>query len=380
MRLLVVDNHAASPHQQALYRALAARDGFEVTLLVPRHWHDGFTEQSCHPESLPGLRLISANAAFSGRSHRGFMPHLWTLLRRERFDILLLDAEPETFQALHGSLLRSLSAATSRLVVTSWRNIGQAPGVYPYRLSWLHHYAERNVLSRIDGLIAHNRTAQSILEKKTRAVIETIPPCVDSELFKGHPPSEEAVRENGSRFAIGYAGRLVVEKGVDTLLSACSRMDHPRELHIYGRGPDEQRLRKLALTLGMGDDVIWHGGVALRDLPGHLAALDVLVLPSRTTEFWKEQFGRVLTEAMAAGVPVVGSDSGEIPETIGPAGLVFPEGDAGSLHDQLLRIRSDRELRRRLIEAGELRVKEKFSSHVVSGAYAAFFRRISEAK
>ena len=51
--------------------------------------------------------------------------------------------------------------------------------------------------------------------------------------------------------------------------------------------------------------------------------LHALVLPSRTTPRWKEQFGRVLIEAMACGVPPVGSDSGEIPHVIDDAGLVF---------------------------------------------------------
>ena len=64
----------------------------------------------------------------------------------------------------------------------------------------------------------------------------------------------------------------------------------------------------------------------LNDVPRHLRALDALVLPSESTPLWKEQFGHVLIEAMACGVPVVGSDSGAIPEVIGEAGLLFPGG------------------------------------------------------
>ena len=67
------------------------------------------------------------------------------------------------------------------------------------------------------------------------------------------------------------------------------------------------------------------------EVPAVLRALDVLVLPSLTTPSWKEQFGRVLQEAMACAIPVVGSDSGEIPHVIGDAGLVTPEGDAAAL-------------------------------------------------
>jgi glycosyltransferase involved in cell wall biosynthesis len=93
------------------------------------------------------------------------------------------------------------------------------------------------------------------------------------------------------------------------------------------------------------------------------ASLDVLVLPSRTTRTWVEQFGRVLVEAMWCGVPVVGSDSGEIPwviETTG-GGLVFPEGDVASLRQALVRLRDDPSLRRRLAADGRHQVEQQFS-------------------
>jgi glycosyltransferase involved in cell wall biosynthesis len=71
-------------------------------------------------------------------------------------------------------------------------------------------------------------------------------------------------------------------------------------------------------------------------VPRLMNALDVLVLPSRTTPTWKEQFGRVIIEAHACGVPVIGSDSGAIPEVIGPAGLTFPEGNIAALADSIM--------------------------------------------
>jgi glycosyltransferase involved in cell wall biosynthesis len=93
------------------------------------------------------------------------------------------------------------------------------------------------------------------------------------------------------------------------------------------------------------------------------AQLDVLVLPSRTTPTWKEQFGRVVIEALWCGVPVVGSDSGEIPwliELTG-GGLTFPEGDRDKLAEQLTKLRNDTSLRRRLSSAGRGAVERLFS-------------------
>jgi glycosyltransferase involved in cell wall biosynthesis len=69
--------------------------------------------------------------------------------------------------------------------------------------------------------------------------------------------------------------------------------------------------------------------------------MDCLVVPSRSTPTWKEQFGRVIVEAFLSGVPVVGSSSGSIPELIGNDGVVFPEGDGGALADALRHLLQD---------------------------------------
>jgi glycosyltransferase involved in cell wall biosynthesis len=94
-------------------------------------------------------------------------------------------------------------------------------------------------------------------------------------------------------------------------------------------------------------------------------AIDVLVVPSLTTRNWAEQFGRVVVEAMANDVPVIGSDSGAIPEVIGDAGLVVPEGDAEALAGALERLRGDAGLRARLVQAGRRRVREAYGYDVV---------------
>jgi glycosyltransferase involved in cell wall biosynthesis len=104
--------------------------------------------------------------------------------------------------------------------------------------------------------------------------------------------------------------------------------------------------------------------------------MDVLVLPSRTMPTWKEQFGRVLIEAMACGVPVIGSDSGEIPTTIGEAGMVFSEGDADGLAAQIARLYNDPVLRMGLGEKARKRAAENFSTSKVGTLYREFFERV----
>src|SRR4029078_3755784 len=68
-------------------------------------------------------------------------------------------------------------------------------------------------------------------------------------------------------------------------------------------------------------------GVPHSDVPAWLNAMTILCAPSRTTPIWKEQFGRMLIEAMACGVPAFASESGEMPAVVHDAGRVLPEGD-----------------------------------------------------
>ena len=102
-----------------------------------------------------------------------------------------------------------------------------------------------------------------------------------------------------------------------------------------------------------------------------------MVLPSRTTATWKEQFGRVLTEAMACGVPVVGSNSGAIPEVIADAGLIFPEGDAMSLAAQLQRLANEHTLAVELGRRGMARVVDNYSQKRIAAKTAAFLQELA---
>jgi glycosyltransferase involved in cell wall biosynthesis len=118
-----------------------------------------------------------------------------------------------------------------------------------------------------------------------------------------------------------------------------------------------------------------------RDLiPRWLGSLHLLVLPSRTGTTWKEQFGRVLAEAMASGVPVVGSDSGEIPYVIGDAGLVFPEGNAAGLASSIDSIYRMPGLRERLVARGRERCSGVFSVEAQLPNYLGLFRSLTNAR
>jgi glycosyltransferase involved in cell wall biosynthesis len=111
-------------------------------------------------------------------------------------------------------------------------------------------------------------------------------------------------------------------------------------------------------------------------MAGFYPTLDIFVLPSRTTKTWKEQFGRVLIEAMACETAVVGSSSGEIPHVIGDAGLIFEQGNVQHLREQITRLISRPSDRRRLGQTGRLRVLNQYSMGHVAEKTVALYERM----
>ena len=145
-------------------------------------------------------------------------------------------------------------------------------------------------------------------------------------------------------------------------------------VHIAGEGPERPRLEQLARELGIAKKVYFDGAVSSQQMPNYLRQMDVLTLCSRTLPNWKEQFGRVLVEAMACEVPVIGSDSGEIPHVIGEAGLIFPEEDVGALRAHLLELMQAEAKCRELGRLGRRRVLEKYTQFQVAAQTTAVYR------
>jgi glycosyltransferase involved in cell wall biosynthesis len=111
-------------------------------------------------------------------------------------------------------------------------------------------------------------------------------------------------------------------------------------------------------------------------MPARLQNLDVVVLPSLSQPNWIEQFGRILVEAMACEVPVIGSTCGEIPQVVGDAGIIVPEGDATALAGAIDRMASDPDLRAELGRRGRERILRDFTHARVAERTMAIYREI----
>jgi glycosyltransferase involved in cell wall biosynthesis len=276
-----------------------------------------------------------------------------------------MDEEPynlSTWRAARQAWRPANSGA--RLVFFSWQNLHRD---YPPPFNWM----ERSVYRRAAHAIAGNQAAARVLRAKGYdGPLSVIPQFgVDPALYGvSRPPAPDAP------FVIGYVGRLVPEKGVADLLHAASGLSGEWRIRLFGAGPQRDALSATARSLGIAERVVFEGQVPSPDIPAYLSELHALALPSHTRPNWMEQFGRVLIEGMASGMPVVGSDSGEIPNVIGDAGLVFAQGDVEDLRRRLQALMNDRALWADLARRGRERVLAHFTQAQVAAQTVRVYR------
>jgi glycosyltransferase involved in cell wall biosynthesis len=332
---------------------------------VPPAWRDERGELRLERAHVRGYDLAVEPLAFNGSFHLHFYPRLGRLMARVRPHLVHLDEEPYNFATWHAQRLARRCGA--RTLFFSWQNLLR-------RYPWPFRYFEREVLRAADAAIAGSAAAAEVWRAKGYAgPIHVIPQVgVDPELF-----SPGTVEAEPRPFTVGYAGRLVPEKGVDVLLRAAARLLPEVRVRLTGSGPERARLLALGAELGLGERLVIEPSRASLRMPEFYRQLDCLVVASRTRPNWKEQFGRVLIEAMACGVPVAGSRSGEIPNVIGPAGLTFAEGDAEALAAHLQALRAQPELRKQLAERGRARVLERYTQQAVARETVEVYRSLA---
>lgn len=374
LRVLMISKSCIVGAYQKKLEEIANLPDVKLTVVVPPYWRDERGVTRLEREHTQGYELVVERMALNGHFHLHFYPGLAKLLSRIKPYIVHIDEEPynvATWQAMR--LAKTHGAKT---VFFTWQNIYRR---YPPPFSLMESYNLRTA----DYAIAGNSEAVKVLQAKGyQGPVRVIPQFgVDPDIYRFQVSGSrfqgsnlQSGTWNLELFTIGYVGRLVEEKGVHVLLLAAAGLGGGCRLRILGSGPQRAHLEILAAELGIAERVRFEEPIPSTQMPGYYNQLDTLVLPSLTRSNWKEQFGRVLIEAMACGVPVVGSDSGEIPNVIGDAGLVFAEGDAQALQARLSQLMADPALRDELAQRGRDRVLAHYTqAQVAAKTYQVYW-------
>jgi glycosyltransferase involved in cell wall biosynthesis len=366
MRVAIVSHTYVVGSNRGKVYELNGHDGIDVLLVVPKRWKNRDINHVIQADPLQEARHRSAIVRAWPVSFGSLVTYapvvLYRILREFRPNVIYVEEEPWSLAALELSVLSAI--LRTRLVFFTWDNLGTG-------LPLLQRFIRALVLKRADGAVTGNQEAKRLLlQNQFRKPIAVIPQLgVDPGLFSAIPERTD------HDFVIGYIGRLVLQKGIMLLIEAAARVPGVRLL-IVGRGPVEQELVERTGSLGLDGRFELCTGVAHHRVPEYLRRMDALVLPSLTTRSWKEQFGHVLIEAMACGIPVIGTDSGAIPEVIENAGIVVKEGNVDELASALQRLKDDPTLRNALRTRGLAKVELEYTNRVVAIKLAHFLMAV----
>ena len=372
LKILFTWHAAVLAANQNYVAHLAACPDMQVTLLIPPRWDESTSMVEAHvpPDASYRVRIDEVKKACKGLSFR--YANIRQTLLEVQPDVIFLYEEPYSYVALQMMYWKRKICPQAKLIFYTWQNLD-------CHYSFLRRRIESYVFRHSDLAVAGSQDVEDVLrlhgfEKEIRRV----PLALDPADFPAEDGRVVRTELRLKEFTLGYIGRLAKEKGLEDLFHALALLQNrPWQLLLIGSGSDASELRELACRLQIDGNIIWLPYVRNTEMYRYYPAMDAFILPSRTTEAWKEQFGRVIIEAMVCGTPVIGSSSGEIPLVIGDAGLVFPEQDASSLAAVITQLMDDPALRQRLAVSGRDRVSRCFTWQRVAQQTAAIIRDVA---
>jgi glycosyltransferase involved in cell wall biosynthesis len=363
MRVLMLSKACVVGSYQRKLEEMAKLPDVDLRVLVPPSWRDDRGDLVLERAYVQGYDLRVTPIRFNGHFHVHYYPRFGKEIRAFKPDVVHIDEEPYNVATWHA--LWHARRFDAKTLFFSWQNIAREYPL-PFRLG------ERWVFDHVDYAIMGTDSAAEVWQAKGyRGPVAVIPQFgVDADVFC--PPARP--RDEGT-LVIGFVGRLVEEKGGTMLLDTLAKLDGMWQLDVIGDGPEKTNLIEQSKRLRIADRVSFATLPSTR-MPGYYQGIDVLVVPSLTRPNWKEQFGRVIIEAMACGVPVIGSDSGAIPDVIGQDGLIFPEGDSEALLSHLRTVQRSRSMRQELGQRGRDRVKKNYTQAQVAAQTVDIYRSL----
>jgi glycosyltransferase involved in cell wall biosynthesis len=353
--------------------AKAGAGRWDVTAVAPSFFHgdlrpiplERLADETCRLEDVPAHFTRRVQMMLYGGKLRRIL--------REGWDLVHCWEEPYIPAA--GQIVY-WTPKTTALVFWTAQNLSKR---YPPPFNVIERYC----LERCAGWLACGESIVRTLLPRgyDRRPHRIMPLGVDLERFRPDRESRALVRarlgwSEGGPPVVGYLGRFVPEKGLGLLMDVLDEVATPWRALFLGKGPMESALRQWAGR--HGDKVSIVTTVKHDEVPSHIAAMDVVCAPSQTMPWWREQFGRMLIEAFACRVPVIASDSGEIPYVVADAGRIIAESDRGAWVCALGELLDNSALREELGGRGLERVRQHYTWEVIARRHLAFFDELIE--
>lgn len=374
IKVLSVGHSYVVALNRSILRELSKDPSFEVTIGAPSVFKGSLRTIECEPEPAnSNIKLVKLDAYLTQKMHV-FSYNPWQLksLMKQGFDCAHFWEEPYIFAGFQ--LGRQAAKSKIPFLFRTAQSLIK-DYIFPF-----NHF-EKLTRKRSSAWVAGgNLVYAAMMKKGFKKPGQVLTLAVDTAQFQPlDKVGKEKVRaELGlSEPVIGYLGRLSEEKGCDLFMEALGHLkDKPWSFLVMGSGPYKDKIENWAAKHNISERV----KVRLFDhdeVPKVLPVCDLLICPSQTRKFWKEQFGRMIVEGFAAGVPVMGSDSGEIPRVIGEAGVVLPEADVKVWQEALDNFLTSPQEFQKYRNMGLERV-HRYSAIAIAEQYKELYRKLAE--
>jgi glycosyltransferase involved in cell wall biosynthesis len=355
---------------QTLPHEIARQTNWQVKVLVPPYWKELWSGGKKHLEKNNDelYELFVGNIWFPGNLHFAmFKSHLKLLLKNFHPDIIDLEDEPFNLGSFQIVRYRNRYSPKSKIVLhASQHQFKHYPPPF--------NFTEKYVLKNIDGVLVRNKMAENILRKKGfKSLVKIVTHGVNTDAFHpGNLPELDRQLNLNNKPVIGFVGALEEHKGVQHLIQALAGLHC--SLLLVGEGSYKSELQKLAKENKI--DVNFLSNSTHEEVAQYMNCMNIFVLPSLTMHNWVEKFGRVLIEAMASGIPIIGSSSGEIANVIGEAGIIFQESDINDLRNKLQMLLDNPKMRNELGAKSRKRVEENYSWQKIAARTIDVYKQI----
>ncbi|MEH2364914.1 MAG: glycosyltransferase family 4 protein [Nostoc sp.] len=346
---------------------------WEVTAVAPSFMYGDL--RPIHLEADPNeiYRLQAVPVYFSKPTH--ILTYDWRLkeIMNQGWDLVHCWEEPYIFA---GGQVAWWMPDKTPLIYRTAQSLSKR---YPPPFNWIEKYA----MNRATGWICSGQIVAENLKSRPgySLPMQLIPLGIDVNYF--YPDRDAGLKirrlltwEEQGIPVIGYLGRLIPEKGLNLLMRVLDSLQTPWRALFVGTGTMESSLRRWAKRYPKQVRICTN--VKHSEVPQYLNAMDILVAPSQTMPNWREQFGRMLIEAFACGVPVIGSDSGEIPDVIQDAGLVVGEKDESGWVAAISDLLNSASQRQELAHKGLERSHTFYTWPIVAKQHLQFFNELSD--
>jgi glycosyltransferase involved in cell wall biosynthesis len=403
-RIVIISHAYVVDAYRKKIEELVNLDKYEVTLIVPKFGLEGggrkvYTKSNGKEK----YRMIIQPTIGTGRPNSYIFIGLGKLLKELEPDIVQIEEEFWTNCALQIVYIVRKNLPKTKIILASQENIchnwkSEGTTWYQKLRFGVFDWIEKFVLSRIDVMVFQfgylkAEFVDKFNAKKFAGQYAFIPQLgvdyerfmdIDSQKVLDLKMNSGLVAYDGKminkKFIFGYLGRLVPEKGLDDLVDAFAKVEDKNvKLLLVGNGSQKYVANlksKINKHTCLKNRVTFLSAVGYDDIPVMLELMDVMVLPSRTRPEWKEQFGRVLVEAMAAGTVVIGSNSGAIPYVLGEGGLIFEEGSVSDLSQKMNMLLKDEKLRKGLRQKATDRVVRHFTYKAIAKKQEKLFEQV----